>query len=480
MPNNLPNDFISNLEQIVTDKGLIVEKNEIRPYITERRGRFVGETLCVVKPATTKEVSAVVKLCSDNKVAIVPQGGNTGLVSGGIPFAEDRAIILNLSRMNTIRDLDPINNTMTVEAGCILQTIQDHASKNDRLFPLSLGAEGTCEIGGNIATNAGGINVIRYGNTRALILGLEVVTPTGEIWDGLRSLRKDNTGYDLKQLFIGSEGTLGVITAAVLKLFPSPKEQQTAFLALNSLEDALPLLNMAQSMIGDALTSFELIPRIGIEFSQKHGHRVIDPIEAKHDWYILMEASAGTANSFLPDLFTKYMEKAFEEQWVLDGVLAQNKAQSDSFWLIRENVTLCQKPEGGSIKHDIAVPVSSIPTFIRKANAAVKKLIPGIRPYPFGHVGDGNIHYNLSQPVGMDKQAYLNRWEEVNRVVHDIVIDLNGSISAEHGIGRVKVKENAHYKSSIEIKLMQQVKHSFDPLNIMNPGKLIPSIQPKK
>ncbi|WP_419902241.1 FAD-binding oxidoreductase [Kiloniella sp.] len=470
----LSDSFLSALKQIVSAKGIITEQREILPYITEQRGRFVGETSCVVKPGTTDEVASIVKLCADNNIAIVPQGGNTGLVSGGIPFAEDKAIILNLSRMNEIRNLDPINNTMTVEAGCILQTIQEHAANNDRLFPLSLGAEGTCEIGGNIASNAGGINVIRYGNTRALVLGLEIVTPTGEIWDGLRALRKDNTGYDLKQLYIGSEGTLGVITAAVLKLFPSPKEQQTAFLALNSLDDALPLLNMAQSMIGDALTSFELIPRIGIDFSLKHGHGVIDPIEGEYEWYILMEASAGTNNSALPDLFDSYMEKAFEEEWVVDGVLAQSKAQSDSFWLIRENVTLCQKPEGGSIKHDIAVPVSSIPTFITRANAAVEKLIPGIRPHPFGHVGDGNIHYNLSQPIGMDKQEYLDRWEEVNRVVHDIVIDLKGSISAEHGVGRVKIDENAHYKSSIEIKLMQQIKRSFDPQNIMNPGKLIP------
>ncbi len=474
MSEKLPDNFLFALEQIVTERGLIVEQTEILPYVTEQRGRFIGETSCVVKPETTEEVAAVVKLCSANNVAIVPQGGNTGLVSGGTPFAEDGAIILNLSRMNTIRNIDPINNTMTVEAGCVLQTVQDCAADNDRFFPLSLGSEGTCQIGGNIASNAGGINVIRYGNTRALVLGLEVVTPTGEIWDGLRSLRKDNTGYDLKQLYIGSEGTLGVITAAVLKLFPSPKEQQTAFLGLRNLDDALSLLNMAQSMIGDALTSFELIPRIGIDFSLKHGQGVVDPVEGEYEWYILMEASAGTSNSALPTLFESYLEKAFEKGWVLDGVLAQSKAQSDSFWLMRENVTLCQKPEGGSIKHDVAVPLSSIPAFIRRTNIAVEKLIPGIRPYPFGHLGDGNIHYNLSQPLGMDKQEYLDRWGEVNRIVHDIVIDLKGSISAEHGIGRVKREENAHYKSTLEITLMQQIKRSFDPKNIMNPGKVIP------
>ncbi|WP_417429697.1 FAD-binding oxidoreductase [Kiloniella sp.] len=469
----LPKKFLSDLETAIGAKAMISNLDDIAPYMVEQRGRFVGETSLVVTPKTAGEVSDIVKLCAEHNIGIVPQGGHTGLVSGGIPFVGDNAIVLNTTRLNKIRAIDPVNNTMIVEAGCILQTIQEYAAKHDRLFPLSLGAEGSCQIGGNIATNAGGINVIRYGNTRQLVLGLEVVTPTGEIWNGLRALQKDNTGYDLKQLYIGSEGTLGIITAAVLQLFPKPKEQQTAVLALKELEDALRLLNLAQSMLGDALTSFELLPRIGIDFSLKHGQGVVDPIAGRYDWYILMEASVAITHSNLQELFESYLETAFERNWVQDGVLAQNKAQSDSFWLLRENITLCQRPEGGSIKHDISVPVSSVPAFIKTANETVQKMIPGIRPHPFGHLGDGNIHYNLSQPLEMDKQDYLNRWEEVNRVVHDIVHSFNGSISAEHGIGRVKRDENQHYKSPVEIQLMKNIKTTLDPKGIMNPGKLI-------
>ncbi|WP_421780822.1 FAD-binding oxidoreductase [Kiloniella litopenaei] len=470
----LPQKFLSDLEIAIGVKAMITNQDDIAPYMVEQRGRFIGQTSLVVTPKTTREVSDIVKLCAEHSIGIVPQGGHTGLVSGGIPFAGDNAIVLSTSRLNKIRTIDPTNNTMVVEAGCILQTIQEHAAQHDRLFPLSLGAEGSCQIGGNIATNAGGINVIRYGNTRQLVLGLEVVTPTGEIWNGLRALQKDNTGYDLKQLYIGSEGTLGIITAAVLQLFPKPKEQQTAVLAIKELEDALPLLNLAQSMLGDALTSFELLPRIGIDFSLKHGQGVVDPIEGQYDWYILMEASVAITHSNLKDLFQNYLETAFEKNWVQDGVLAQNKAQSDSFWLLRENITLCQKPEGGSIKHDISVPVSSVPAFIKTANEAVRKMIPGIRPHPFGHLGDGNIHYNLSQPIDMNKEDYLNHWEEVNRIVHDIVHSFNGSISAEHGIGRVKRDENQYYKSAVEMQLMQNIKTALDPKGIMNPGKLIP------
>ncbi|WP_082130478.1 FAD-binding oxidoreductase [Kiloniella spongiae] len=470
----LPQKFLSDMETAIDAKAMITTHDDIAPYMVEQRGRFIGQTSLVVLPKTTQEVSDVVKLCAEYNIGIVPQGGHTGLVSGGIPFPGDNAIVLSTSRLNKIRAIDPANNTMIVEAGCILQTIQEHAAKHDRLFPLSLGAEGSCQIGGNIATNAGGINVIRYGNTRQLILGLEVVTPTGEIWDGLRALQKDNTGYDLKQLYIGSEGTLGIITAAVLQLFPKPKEQQTAILALRDLDTSLPLLNLAQAMLGDALTSFELLPWIGIDFAQKHGQGVIDPIEGQYDWYILMEASVAINHSNLKDHFDNYLETAFEKGWIKDGVLAQNKTQSDCFWLLRENITLCQKAEGGSIKHDISVPVSSVPAFIKMANEAVQKLIPGIRPHPFGHLGDGNIHYNLSQPINMNKQDYLDRWEEVNRVVHDIVHSFNGSISAEHGIGRVKRDENQHYKSPIEIQLMKSIKTTLDPKGIMNPGKLIP------
>ena len=467
-------DLLARLAAIVGAKGVITDAAEMEPHLTERRGRYHGAAYCLVKPASTAEVAEVVRLCTETRVPVVPQGGNTGLVAGGIPFEDGRAVIVNLARMNRVRAVDPLNDTITVEAGCILQRVQEAADEAERLFPLSLGAEGTCQIGGNLSTNAGGIQVLRYGNMRELVLGLEVVLPDGRVWDGLRALRKDNTGYDLKQIFIGAEGTLGIITAAVLRLFAKPKDTATAFAAVRDVEAAVALLERVHAATGDVVTSFELIPRIGLDFATRHVPDIQEPLAGRHDWHVLIELWSGAESGGLAAGLEAVLADAYEEGLVLDATLAANEAQAAAFWRIREGIVEGQRPEGGSIKHDIAVPISSVAAFIARATAAVEALIPGIRPVTFGHIGDGNIHFNLSQPEGADRAAYLARWDEVNRVVHDIVVDLNGSISAEHGIGRMKVAENAHYKSEVEIDLMRRIKTALDPDDLMNPGKVVP------
>ena len=467
-------DLLARLDGIVGAKGVITDAAEMEPHLTERRGRYHGAAYCLVKPASTAEVAEVVRLCAEARVPVVPQGGNTGLVAGGIPLEDGRAVVVNLARMNRVRAVDPLNDTITVEAGCILQRVQEAADGAGRLFPLSLGAEGTCQIGGNLSTNAGGIQVLRYGNMRDLVLGLEVVLPDGRVWDGLRALRKDNTGYDLKQLFIGAEGTLGIITAAVLRLFAKPKDTATAFAAVRDVEAAVELLERVHAATGDAVTSFELIPRIGLDFALRHVPDIQEPVAGRHAWYVLVELWSGAESGGLAGALEGVLAAAYDEGLVPDAALAASDAQAAAFWRIREGIVEGQRPEGGSIKHDIAVPISSVAAFIARATAAVEALIPGIRPVTFGHIGDGNIHFNLSQPEGADRAAYLARWHEVNRVVHDIVVDLNGSISAEHGIGRMKVAENVHYKSAVEIDLMRRIKTALDPDDLMNPGKVVP------
>jgi len=445
----------------------------MEPYLREERGLHVGEAALVVRPASTEEVAAVVRLCAEAGIAIVPQGGNTGLVSGSIPFPGDDAIILSLSRMNRVRAIDPINYTITVEAGVILANVQAEADKADRLFPLSLGAEGTCQIGGNLSTNAGGIQVLRYGNARDLVLGLEVVLPDGQVWEGLRGLRKDNTGYDLKQLFVGGEGTLGIITAAVLKLFPKPRVVKTAFVALPDVPSVMALFAMARAASGDQLTAFELIPRIGLDFCIRHVPGVSDPLERPYGHYVLMEMSTSVPDSDIGRTLERILESAMESGLVLDGTVAASDAQAQALWRIREGVVEAQKAEGGSIKHDIAVPVSRVADFLDEATRRVEDRLPGIRVCAFGHIGDGNIHFNLSQPVGADRAAYLARWAEFNEIVHDVVTAMNGSISAEHGIGRLKRDVLPHYKGALELDLMRRIKQALDPKGIMNPGKVV-------
>lgn len=466
-------DALERIRAAVGRKGWSADAGEIDPLVRDQRGLFTGKTALLVKPASTTEVSEVVKICADAGIAVVPQGGNTGLVGGGIPFEHGGEILLSMSRMNRVRATDPANYTMTVEAGCVLADIQAVAEEIDRLFPLSLGAEGSCQIGGNISTNAGGVAVLHYGNMRELVLGIEAVLPDGQIWNGLRALRKDNTGYDLKQLFIGAEGTLGVITAAVLKLFPLPRDLQTVFLAIRDLDSAIELLAAARNASGDAVTSMELIPRLSLEFACRHINGITDPLNEPHENYLLVEFSGARPDGGMAENMTAFLEGAFEDGLVLDAAIAQSEAQRTDLWRIREAIVEAQKHEGGSIKHDIAVPVDKSPEFIRRAVAAVTAAMPGIRPLPFGHIGDGNIHFNLSQPPGMDADEYLSHWAEMNRIVHDIVADLDGSISAEHGLGRLKREEITHYKSTLEIELMRKVKAALDPQGIMNPGKVV-------
>jgi FAD/FMN-containing dehydrogenase len=461
------------LTEALGEKAIIDADDDMAPYLADQRQRYKGETPFVVRPASTAEVATTVKLCREAGVAIVPQGGNTGLVGGGLPYAEDKAVLLSLGRLNKVRKVDPTDYSITVEAGCILQQVQAAAEAADRLFPLSLGAEGSCQIGGNLSTNAGGVHVLRYGNARDLVLGLEVVLPDGRIWDGLRALRKDNTGYALKHLFVGAEGTLGIITAACLKLFPRPAETEVAFVAVRDPAAAVELLGRARAATGDRVNAFELIPRIGLDFALKHVAGTQDPLAEPNDWYALIELASGRADGTLREGLEEFLGTAIEDGLVSDAALAANERQAADFWAIREAIVEAQKFEGGSIKHDVSVAVSKTPEFIERATRLVEEMVPGIRPVPFGHVGDGNVHFNLSQPEDADRKAYLARWEEVNEAVHELVVEMGGSISAEHGIGFMKVGENARFKPEVELDLMRSLKRALDPDNLMNPGKVI-------
>lgn len=467
-------EMLDRMRAVVGDRAVVTDSADLEPHLTELRGLFRGKTPMLVRPASTEQVSEIVRLCWESGTPIVPQGGNTSLCGASIPFEEGEEIIVSLSRMNRIREIDPLNYTMTVEAGCVLQNVQQAADEVDRLFPLSLGAEGSCQIGGNLSTNAGGINTLRFGNARDLVLGLEVVLPDGRIWNGLRRLRKDNTGYDLKHLFVGAEGTLGIITAAALKIFPKPREEVTAMAAVSSLPGVIELLSRMRLATGDQVSAFEMMPRFGIEISVKHVPGVRDPFDQPYEHYALMRASAGRRNSGLRELVEETLAEAIEEGLVLDAVIAESEQQVKDLWRIREAIVEAQIPEGGSIKHDVAIPVSRVADFIEEANAVVEKTIPGARPCPFGHVGDGNIHYNVTQPEGMDRAEYLSRWAELNDAVHRIVASMDGSISAEHGIGRLKREELAHYKSEVELDLMRTIKAALDPKGIMNPNKVVP------
>lgn len=462
--------FVDGLKAIVGAANVITDAAAMETYMNEERGLFHGRARAVVRPGSTAETAAVVRACAAAGMKVVPQGGNTGLVGGAV--ADDRAVIVAMARMNRIRALNPDDFTMTVEAGCVLEDIRTAADAAGCLFALSLGAQGSCQIGGNLATNVGGINTLRYGTARDNVLGLEVVLPDGRVWNGLRALTKDNTGYSLRNLFVGSEGTIGIVTAAVLKLYPKPVATETAFCALPDLDAALPLLDRARRMSGDTISAFELICRDGVRLSSTYLSGVSDPLDAPHPWYALIEFASTSAVVPLREIFEKFLESAFEDGVIVDAVVAESLDQRRNLWRIREELPEAQKYEGGSIKHDVSVPVRSIPEFIRRATPAVQAVVPGARPVPFGHMGDGNIHFNVSQPAGagVDAGEYLSHWHAMNAVVHDIVTELGGSFSAEHGVGRLKVGDLERYRSAEEVDLLKRIKTAIDPENLMNPG----------
>jgi D-lactate dehydrogenase (cytochrome) len=466
----LPPDLLARFAGIVGERHAISDPNDIAPYVTEERGLYHGRTPLVLRPGSVAEVSAILKLASETATPIVPQGGNTGLVGGQTPHAGE--VLLSLKRLDRIREVDATSNTMTCEAGVILVNAQNAAAEANRLFPLSLGAEGSCTIGGNLSTNAGGTGALAYGVARELVLGLEVVLADGRVLNNLRKLKKDNTGYDLRHIFVGAEGTLGVITAAVLRLFPRPRAQETAFVGVPSPHAALALLNLANERAGGGVTSFELVPRILMEFAFRHAPPCRDPLGSPHPWYVLLELSSQRREG-LRATMEDILSTGAEQSLITDATIAESLEQTKAFWLLRHHIADTQKYEGGSIKHDVSVPVNAVPDFIDAATATVEAMIPGSRVCAFGHLGDGNVHFNVSQPIGADKAEFLKRWDEVNHTVFAIVAKFNGSISAEHGIGVMKRDLLPEVKDRVAYDLMRSLKRMLDPQGILNPGKVL-------
>jgi FAD/FMN-containing dehydrogenase len=468
-------DFHRELGLIIGASRVLVAADDVAPFCTDWRGRYSGNALCVALPGSTEEVAAVVRACVAAGVAVVPQGGNTGLCGGATPTGGE--VVVSLRRMNRIRAIDADNNSITVEAGCTLHAVQEAAREADRLFPLSLAAEGSATIGGNLSTNAGGVQVLRYGNARELTLGLEVVLADGRIWNGLRALRKDNTGYDLKHLFIGAEGTLGLITAATLKLFPRPRTHATAWVAVPDPASAVRLLGRLRDAAGDNVTAFEIVGRPALELVLRHIPNARDPLLGKPAWQVLIELGGSSdMGGDLSATLERALEAAAEDGIVNDAVLATSEAQTAALWALRENVSEAQKIEGISIKHDIAVPVSRIAEFIARADAALRAAFPEVRIICFGHIGDGNLHYNQSRSDAQSNDEFIAQTGAVNRIVHDLVHGLGGSISAEHGLGQLKREEVLRYKSQTEMDLMRAVKQALDPRGLMNPGKLLSKV----
>jgi FAD/FMN-containing dehydrogenase len=466
--------IISALQTLLGPQGVLTAASDLEPYVVDWRGVYRGAAAAVARPANTAQVAAVMKLCAETGTPVVPQGGNTGMCGASVPNAAGNEIVLSLARMNKIIDVDPLNNTLTAEAGCVLASIQQAAADAGRLFPLSLGAEGSCQIGGNLSTNAGGVNVLRYGNTRDLVLGLEVVLPDGRIWNGLRGLRKDNTGYDLKHLFIGAEGTLGIITAATLKLFPRPAANATAWMAVRDPEAALRLLALMRRHCNDRITAFELISQHSLELVWKHVPGTRDPLAEPSPWVVLTElADAGDEATLRADL-ERALEAALQEELVVDAVIAESRSQAQALWHMRESIPEGARQESVMVyRHDIAVAVGRIPEFIREAQAALEARFPGVRLICFGHLGDGNLHYNAYLPERLRSDAAAREAHDVTETVYDIVQRYGGSFSAEHGIGLSKVAELARYKSAVELDLMRTVKRALDPQGLLNPGKVL-------
>lgn len=471
--NRLDDALLDRFAQIVGPRHALRTADETEPHAHEPRGLYGGTTPLVLRPGSVDEVARILKLATETGTAIVPQGGNTGLVGGQMPDGTGNEIVLSLSRLDRIREIDTQSNTAVAEAGVVLETLQQAAHEAGRLFPLALAAQGSAQIGGNLSSNAGGIGALAYGTARELCLGVEVVLPTGEVFDDLRKLKKDNTGYDLKDLFVGGEGTLGVITAAVLKLFPLPKGHEIAWAALASPDDALALLEAAHERAGTALTAFELVARTPLAFALEHMPGTSDPFGQAHPWYAMIEISSGRSPEDARETIETILGEAMEAGTVLDAVIAQNETQGTALRHLREAIPEAQKAEGASIKHDISVPVAAIPDFIARAADVVQSVVPGSRVVCFGHMGDGNLHYNISQPEGMDPQAFLARYHDMNAAVHALVREIGGSFSAEHGIGRMKRDELIATQPEIATDLMRRIKTAFDPAGIMNPGKVI-------
>jgi FAD/FMN-containing dehydrogenase len=464
-------DLIERFRAIVGPNHALTDPDQQLPYVRELRDLYEGRAGLVLRPGSTQEVSKILALANAHGLPVVPQAGNTGLVGGQVPMNGE--ILLSVSRLKKVRALDAQGFTMTVEAGMTLAEVHAAADDVNRLFPLSLPSEGTCQIGGNLGTNAGGVGVLAYGNARQLVLGLEVVLADGRIWNGLSALKKDNTGYDLRDLFIGSEGTLGIITAATLKLFPKPVEMATAFVALPSVDAALPLFSLAQEAAGQSLTAFEIMCETALDMVLKHAHNTRDPFSARHPWYALIEISGLKEDGNAERLLMGLLEAATERELLLDATVAASLTQQKDFWRLRESYSESQRPEGDSIKTDVSVPTQKIPEFIKRADAAVLAIHREARPVPLSHFGDGNVHYNVSQPAGWPRGRFMEQWKEIAGAVHAIVLEFGGSISAEHGIGQMKRDELARIKDPVALDLMRCIKASFDPKGILNPGKVL-------
>ncbi len=465
-------ELLAQLRQIAGDPHVLTGE-DCTPYLTDWRKLVTGRALAVVRPNTTEQVRDVVRACIRHGHPIVPQGGNTGQVAGATPDASGRAVVVQLGRMNRIRAVDLDNNTLVAEAGCVLQAVQTAARDAGRLFPLSLGAEGSCMIGGNLATNAGGTQVLRYGNARELALGLEVVTADGEVWNGLRALRKDNTGYALRDLYIGSEGTLGVITAAVLKLFPLPVAQRTALAATGSIAQATALLTRARAVLGADLTAFELMSQVATNLVERHCPDLRLPMAAGPDWFVLIETSDPESDDRSRERLEALLSAAYEAGEIEDAAVAANLSQSQAFWLLRESITLAVAQEGRCAKHDISLPTSRIAAFVTATDRLLQQRFPGVRSATFGHLGDGNLHYNILQPAGTEPEAFIEIQQELSRLVHDAVCDDGGSISAEQGIGGLRTEDLLRYEDRVKTALLRRLKQALDPAGLMNPGKVI-------
>jgi FAD/FMN-containing dehydrogenase len=464
---------LERLRAIVGEDGYLDQASDIAPYLIDQRRLYRGATAAVLRPNSTGQVAELLAICNAENIAVVPSGGNTGYCGGATPSENGSQIVISLNRMRKIRSLDALNYTITAEAGCVLAELQTAAESADRYFPLSLGSEGSCQIGGNLSTNAGGTSVVKYGMVRSLVLGIEAVLPDGRILDGLRSLRKDNTGYDLRDLFIGSEGTLGIITAATLKLYPRPRTIVTAMIALSSMEAAIELLAHLRTASGDAIVTYELMPRIVWDFQFRHLRNVADPFDAKHAFYVLIEVQSARDDPALASAMEASLSAAIEDELAEDALLAQTEAQRQAFWRLREQVPDGERQAGASIKHDVSVAITDIPALVKEGSAAMLSIVPDGRVVAFGHLGDGNLHFNLGQPEGSDRAAFEALTPQVNRAVHDVVTKYRGSIAAEHGIGRLKRDELAHYKSAVELAVMRAIKKALDPNGIMNPGKVL-------